>query len=779
MSQQMDLFSVPAAGTDQKPPAPAGVLAPEKVWNIRKPDPQTVAKLCEAFRFPDLIGAILVNRGIDTFEKVQQYTKPSVLNLHSPYHFRDMEKAVERVQTAIRNGEAILIFGDKDVDGVTATAILYKFLERQEANVVYRVPEGTDDYGLTKDVVRWASLNEIRLIITVDCGITSLDEIDYAAEQGIDVIVTDHHEPRGTLPKALAIVNPKVKEDGYPFYFLCGASVAFKLVCGIAEKLFLSDTFGQEIVFFDVETTGLNPVRDEIIEIGAVCVKNGVTTGTFEALIRPSAPVSAEITRITGITNDLLEREGLPARDVLSRFSDFIGNRKLVGHNAIEFDMKFLAQAFRKHLDRTVPNPVEDTLKLSHVLLKKLNEHRLNSVAQHLGVFVDTKTLHRGLADAALCAAVYRNLVLHRSNRMMELFSEMLPLAAVGTVADIMPLIEENRNIVKNGLKTVSQSSIGLIYLIRDSGLSLDRVSGKDVSWTVAPLLNSPGRVGNASLSVELLISGKIKEAEELVREILVRDTDRKSIMDDGVITANSMVNAQAIRDNKIAFLSSSDFTRGTTGLLANKLSMEHRVPAVVVSVDGSTSSGSVRSVPGFNVVEMLEKIGDVLIQYGGHKAAGGFTLKTEKLPLLETQLRRYMENVDLSSLREEIAIDTVLESLADLNLNMVRYIENVLEPAGNSNEHTKLLVRKVRVTGYREIGKEGAHVLLTVSKDGTERTVVGWNWTERLKAAFGRNGLLTGCFDVVGIPEINKFQGLDELRLNLLDIRPSENGKG
>ena len=185
----------------------------KKVWNIQKPDRARVDKLCEEFRFPELISGILLNRGIDTFEKIQQYTKPSTLNLTSPFYFRDMQKTVDRIREAIAKKQAVLIFGDKDVDGVTATAILYKFLERLDANVVFRVPEGTEDYGLTKEVLRWASTNEIELIITVDCGITSIDEIEYANSIGIDVIVTDHHEPREVLPKAYTIINPKIKED--------------------------------------------------------------------------------------------------------------------------------------------------------------------------------------------------------------------------------------------------------------------------------------------------------------------------------------------------------------------------------------------------------------------------------------------------------------------------------------------------------------------------------------------------------------------------------------
>lgn len=746
----------------------------KKVWNIQRPDRTRVEKLCEEFRFPELISSILLNRGIDTFEKIQQYTKPSTLNLTSPFYFRDMQKTVDRILAAVEKKQAILIFGDKDVDGVTATAILYKFLERLDANVVFRVPEGGEDYGLTKDVLRWASTNEISLIITVDCGITSIDEVDYANSIGIDVIITDHHEPREVLPKAFSIINPKIKEDHYPFRNLSGSSVSFKLVCGMMETLYLNDYHDEEIVVFDVETTGLNPTRDEIIEIGAVKVKNGVTIGQYQTLIKASVPVSAEITRITNITNEMLDKDGIAIADALRAFLDFAGNLKLVGHNSIEFDMKFIQQAAKKHLGiATLSNPVEDTLKMSHVMLKKLNSYGLNSVAQTLGVFVDTKILHRALADSTVCAEIYRRLIIGRTNRVMELYQELLPLAAVGTIADIMPLIDENRNIVKNGLRFIPHSSIGLIYLIREVNLSLDHVSSRDISWNISPLLNSPGRMGNASISVELLISNKIKETEELVKDIVRRDSARKNVMDDGVDLVNTMIDAASAARDKIIFISSKDFTRGTTGLLANRLAIEYRVPAMVISTDGEASSGSVRSVSGFNVVELLENMSDLLIQYGGHKAAGGFTMKTKDLPALKDKLLNYMKDVDLTKLQEEILIDGTIENMTDLNLNMVRYLNNVLEPMGNSNEIPRLLLKRLKITTHRAIGKDGSHTLMTVQKDGKDMTVVGWNWTEKLKPMLN-GGAPQGQFDIVATPEINKFQGNEELRLNLIDIQPS-----
>ena len=682
-----------------------------------------------------------------------------------------MEKAIQRIEKAIQDKEGILIFGDKDVDGVSATAIIYKFLERLEANIVYRVPEGTENYGISKEVVSWAAMNELTLMITVDCGITSLDEIDYAASLGIDVIVTDHHETRERLPKAFAVINPKDHEDHYPYFTLSGSAVAFKLVCGFMEKSALPEYYNQDIVFFDIETTGLNPARDEIIEIGAVKMRNGVKTGEMQSLIRPAFPVSEEISKLTGITNAMLAQEGIELKDALEKFLNFIGNDKLVGHNIVDFDIKFINAALKKLSLNPIPNPTEDTLKMARVMLKKISDHKLCTVGQSLGVFPDKCILHRSIADSSLCAEIYRRLILHRTNKIMELYNEYLPLVAIGTIADIMPLTDENRIIVKNGLRLVPHSSIGLIYLIRAVNLNIEKLTSKEISWNISPLLNSPGRIGDASFSVKLLISNKIKETEELVKEIISKDLARKGIVDDGVGVVNNMLSQDAIRRERLIFIASKDFTRGTTGLLANRLCSQYQLPAVIVCIDNSSSSGSIRGITGMSVVSMLESMSHLFVQFGGHKAAGGFIIATEKLEEFKSLLVKYMETFNPDRLKEEIMIDAVLDSFDDLNLNMIRYMDNFLEPFGNSNDTPKLLFRGIRINSFREIGKTGDHALLTLQKNNREIAAIGWNWAARLRP-FIKELPVNMSFDIVASPEINRYQGTEEVRLSLIDMR-------
>ncbi len=744
-------------------------LNQEKVWRIAGINLQKIKEISENFHYPDLIATILLARNLDTYPKIMQFIKPSIFNLHSPFFFKDMEKAIDRIENAIKEKQGILIFGDKDADGVTATAILYKFLQRMEANVVYRVPEGSENYGISKDVVGWAALNEFSLIITVDCGITSIAEIEYARSIGIDVIVTDHHESREHLPEAYAIINPKIYHDNYPFPSLSGASVAFKLVCGMAEKLTLPEIYNIEIVFFDIETTGLNPSRDEIIEIGAVKVKNGVKLSEFQTLIKPAAKISGEIEKLTGITNEMLEKDGIDIEKGLKMFLDFIGNSRLVGHNSIDFDLKFMEHQLKKTIKIALSNPVEDTLKMARVMLKKISDHKLSTVAKSLGIFIETEKLHRSLFDSFICSEVYRRLIISRNTRLLEFYDEYLPLAAIGTIADIMPLIDENRNIVKNGLRLMPHSSIGLITLLRDININIEKIKSRDISWSVSPILNSPGRIGDASFSVELLISNKINESEDLVKDIILKDNERKNIVDEGIEIINSIIENNSLPNDRKLFVASDKFSKGTTGLLANRFSNLHTMPVIIISVDHPNSTGSIRAPAGFDVIKMLEALSGLITQFGGHKSAGGFTIKTENIEPFREHIFQYIDNLDITDFKREIIIDAVIEDFENINLNMIRYLENVIEPTGNGNEVPRLLVKNVKIISNRNIGRSNEHILLSVQRNGKTLTVTGWNWAKRIK--FFENNCL---FDLVVTPEINKYQGNEEIRLNLIDMKRS-----
>ena len=208
----------------------------EKRWEFKNdPDPYIIEDLVSQTRLPSTILKLLVARGYKNKEDIETFLHPEDVEYHDPFSMKDMEKAVERVISALVNRENILIWGDYDVDGITSTSILYLFfLRRLGLKVDYVIPNReSDGYGLSNEGILKASNNDVNLIITVDCGITSVQEVNYAKKLGIDIIITDHHEPDNELPNAYAVIDPKRNDCNYPFKHLAGVGVAFKLIQGI------------------------------------------------------------------------------------------------------------------------------------------------------------------------------------------------------------------------------------------------------------------------------------------------------------------------------------------------------------------------------------------------------------------------------------------------------------------------------------------------------------------------------------------------------------------
>ena len=212
-------------------------LKNEKRWVLRPSSAEAAAAIAEANGIPDFLARILYARGFDTPEKASEFLREDTLSFHDPFLLADMEKACARLHAAVERHERILIYGDYDVDGVSSVAALYLYLSSVGADVCYYIPERlSEGYGLnTAALDRFAEVG-IRLIVTVDTGITAVAEAAYAKEKGIDIIITDHHECRSELPNdALAVINPKRHDNRYPFVELAGVGVVFKLICALEK----------------------------------------------------------------------------------------------------------------------------------------------------------------------------------------------------------------------------------------------------------------------------------------------------------------------------------------------------------------------------------------------------------------------------------------------------------------------------------------------------------------------------------------------------------------
>lgn len=210
----------------------------QKRWNILPDEESKVQQLVAELKINPVLCRILVQRGIDDFAKSKQYFRPQLTDLHSPWLMKDMEKAVGRIIAAMSNNEKILVFGDYDVDGTTSVASVYQFIHNLHAASDYYIPHRyREGYGISKLGIDFAKENGFSLIISLDCGIKSVELITYAQSIGIDFIVCDHHLPDNSLPPAIAILNPKQLDCGYPYKELCGCGVGFKLMTALADKL--------------------------------------------------------------------------------------------------------------------------------------------------------------------------------------------------------------------------------------------------------------------------------------------------------------------------------------------------------------------------------------------------------------------------------------------------------------------------------------------------------------------------------------------------------------
>lgn len=230
----------------------------QKRWNILSAEDSKLSELRQDLNIHPALLQILIQRRLDTYEKAKAFFNPDLADLHSPWLMKDMDKAVDRVLTAFNNREKILVFGDYDVDGTTAVACMYSFLKSvyEPSNLEYYIPHRyREGYGVSRAGIDHAHTQGATLIISLDCGIKSIELVGYAKELGIDFVICDHHTPDAVLPPAVAILNPKQTDCNYPFKELCGCGVGFKLITALAEKLELSSSAPLE--FLDLLATAI------------------------------------------------------------------------------------------------------------------------------------------------------------------------------------------------------------------------------------------------------------------------------------------------------------------------------------------------------------------------------------------------------------------------------------------------------------------------------------------------------------------------------------------
>ena len=226
-------------------------------WNLKsKPNQEKVQAIQSALQVDEIIATLLVQRGVETFEQAKTFFRPTLADLHNPYLMKDMDKAVVRIEKAISNNENILVFGDYDVDGTTAVSLVSSYLRSFYPNVATYIPDRyAEGYGISYMGIDYAEDNDISLIIALDCGIKSIDHVNYAKAKNIDFIICDHHRPGPVLPDAIAVLDPKRDDCSYPYDELCGCGVGFKLVQALAENR--NQTIADLVLYLDLVATAI------------------------------------------------------------------------------------------------------------------------------------------------------------------------------------------------------------------------------------------------------------------------------------------------------------------------------------------------------------------------------------------------------------------------------------------------------------------------------------------------------------------------------------------
>ncbi|MEO1524289.1 MAG: single-stranded-DNA-specific exonuclease RecJ [Planctomycetota bacterium] len=579
----------------------------KRKWRIVPHDSSRVEGLIRATGLPPVVAQLLVSRGVYDSEAASAFLSTKLTGLRDPLELPGVEKATDLVAAAIEAKTPVVIYGDYDCDGMTGTAILYNGLKLLGGNVSYHVPNRLEEgYGLNADSIRKLASRGKQMIISVDCGVTSVACAELCKELGVKLIITDHHTIDDGLPDADAIVHPRLPGTNYPFGELCGAGVAFKLAWAVCQR---------------------------------VC-----------------------------------------------------GSKKV------------------------------------------------------------TEPLRRYLMQS-------------------------LSLAAIGTVADVVPLVDENRILVTHGLKMLGAEPLtGLAELMKVSKLAeATRLNTESISFNLAPRLNASGRLGQAQLGVELLTTDAVERAQALAEYIDQLNGNRDSLQRSVTLAAQKQIKERFDAENDPALvLAGVGWHQGVIGVVAGRLSDKYAKPVIVLSMDASGKSEAVGSgrVGGtdVNLHAALAECEDRLVRFGGHKAAAGLTIDERQIDgfredFCEAVSKQWTEK----QIEPEIVIDAEA-SFAQLNLNAVRQIE-MLEPFGAGNPRPTLMCQEVQLEEpARKMGSGDRHLTVRVRQGNKVIRGVAFgaaDWCDELNAC-------DGPIQLAYRPVINEFGGYRRVEIHVVDWRPA-----
>ena len=544
---------------------------------------------------PRLVALILANRGITEPGDAARFLSSSLADLHDPFLMQGMEKAVSRLAKAVADGETLCVYGDYDVDGITSTVLLTEFFRSIGLSSLYHIPLRLEEgYGLSEEGIRSVADRGARVIISVDCGITSVNEAHLCRSLGIDLIITDHHMPGDEIPPAFAVINPLQPGCPFPFKHLAGVGVAFNLMIALRTRL-----------------------REE---------------GRFAANREPN---------------------------------------------------------LREYLD----------------------------------------------------------------------------LVALGTVADIVPLVDENRVFVKYGLGELSASKRTGIQALKDVAGVRGEVTCGAVGFRLAPRLNAAGRLEDAALGVELLLCRDRQRAEVMAAELDAGNAERQALEQSILEDALAMVMGNsALKKRRSIVLASESWHPGVIGIVASRMVDIFHRPTILIALNEGNGRGSGRSIPAFHLHDALRACSEHLVKFGGHRHAAGLSIEQSTL---ESFVARFDEVagglLSPEDLVPELSVDLVLKP-GDVDCGLAEAIAK-LAPFGMGNPEPVFVMEGARVEDKRVL--KGRHLKLRLAAGGKYLDAIGFNMADRED--------LPDHIDVAFSLEANEWNGRKNVQLKLREFKKAD----
>ncbi|MDR1788608.1 MAG: single-stranded-DNA-specific exonuclease RecJ [Treponema sp.] len=705
-------------------------------WEKKDIDPAQVKELAAKFGCGSLTASILARRGVLSGPDVCYFLEDDPRFLHNPFLIPGMEDAVERILAAKEEGEKVLVFGDRDTDGVTSTALLTGFLRGLGLDVSWRVPVGDEPYGLTMEAVETFAAADGTLIITVDCGISNTAEVLRAAELRVDVIITDHHNPQEEMPAALAIVNPKLEGSGYPFRDLAGCGVAYKLVSALRFAL-KSELYGQSICLLNCRHL------NDGWTIDAVQLRNLAVVKKLSETLSPGMARISD-TRLV----DFLTGQHILCWDADLQKKAF----KALFGNAVEISMLDMAAEIAREIPAAAGKSL---LRLSQVsALAKYTDRETGEI----DVFVN----------------LFETFARRRAKLSAEDEGRDLQLAAIGTVADIMPLVNENRIIARQGFKAMQKKPReGLYELLFKLDLAGAPIDSHTIAWQVAPLINSAGRMGSADKAAALLLEEDPRKREDLAAALLGLREESKRLGQEVWERAEPRAAEHFDEFNRrLAVVWGEDIIRGVTSITASKLVGRFKTPSLAAAFSGGIATGSLRSAGGYDLRFLLEPNEELFLDWGGHDYAAGFSMELRHWDTFLERLKMATQCMEFDTEKKDAPLNVDAELPHDyLGPDLYQVVDR-FEPYGSGNPPLLFLARGLRLRDLTFIGKGAEHLRCTLDAGRHKWPAVFWSAAERVPRDFGE-----GCaVDVIFEVGRNCYKGKETPQIEIKDMRRTSN---